>query len=122
MHRVLVVDDHADNCVPLVRLLGFNGIDGECADGGRTALAALHRRATHLVLLDVMMPEMDGLACLTLIRADCRHDAVAVLMHTAADDPATAARARELGAQGYLVKGTGFGEILAAVRRHLPAW
>ena len=124
MRRILVVDDHVVNCVPLVRLFKFAGIEARCADSGRAALdtlaAALPDALPAVVLLDVMMPEMDGFEVLRQIRSDPRFDGVAVLMYTAVLDDASRRQAEREGAQGYVVKGSDFDVLRTAVERHFP--
>ncbi len=119
--RLLVVDDDAGNRVPLVRLLANAGVDARGATSGPEALAVLDGFRPHLVLLDVMMPDMDGFEVLRLMRADRRHDGIAVLMYTALGQDETRWRALVLGAQGYVLKGTAFADVLAEVRRHVAA-
>ena len=121
MSRVLVVDDHVCNCVPLVKLFAHARVDATWASSGRAGLAALEAFQPHVVLLDVTMPEMDGFHVLRLIRADSRYDAVAVLMYTALVDQESRTLAFLLGAQGYIAKGTAFADIRAEVERHLLA-
>ena len=120
MDRILVVDDHVANCVPLVKLFRFAGIGARCAAAGAEALAALAGHRFDVVLLDVMMPDMDGFAVLEAIRADPQHAAVAVLMYSAMTDVESQTRAMRLGAQGYVLKGTEFDGVLRHVRRFLP--
>ena len=124
MHRVLVVDDHVANCLPLVKLFRFAGIEARYATSGPEALDTLAATAPDalpgVILLDIMMPAMDGFEVLRRLRADARYVRVAVLMYTAVVDWESHARATALGAQGYLVKGTGFEALRAEVGRHLP--
>ena len=119
MRPILIVDDHPDQCVPLLKLFRFAGIDARLVPGGREALAAVVERRPDVILLDVMMPDMDGFQVLRALRADARHDGIAVLMYTAGDDAGGPARAAGLGAQGYLAKGISFADLQAHVRRHL---
>ena len=87
---------------------------------GPAALAAMAERLPDVVLLDVMMPDMDGFDVLRAVRADRRYDGVIVVMYSAVVDVETQARALEAGAQGYVTKGTPFADLWAEVRRHLP--
>ena len=64
MKRVLVVDDQSDCSEPMARLLKLCGFDAQTAANGRDALDKLHQWAADLVLLDLMMPIMDGFAFL----------------------------------------------------------
>ncbi len=121
MFRLLIVDDQPGNYVPLARLFKFVGLDATTASNGPDALAAMGASVPDVVLLDIMMPGMDGFDVLRAIRADARFDAVVVLMYSAAVDLAARQRAAELRAQGFVVKGTPFSELRDEVQRHLPA-
>jgi class 3 adenylate cyclase len=74
------------------------------AAGGRQALEALGTTAVDLVLLDVMMPDMDGYAVLQRLKADARLRDIPVLMISALDEIASVVRCIELGAEDYLSK------------------
>jgi CheY-like chemotaxis protein len=124
MPRILVVDDHVANCLPLVRLFKYAGMEARCAASGREALDALAaaapaERLPDLVVLDLMMPEMDGFEVLRHVRQDDRYGGVAVVMYTAVADEHCRRRAFQHGAQGYVVKGTGFDDLRAEVERHV---
>lgn len=120
MPAVLVVDDNLENCRPLVRLLRHMGHNAAWATSGEDALAFLGRERVKLVILDVMMPQMDGFDVLRAVRAEPRHDGLPVVMYSASSDAEDIARATRLGAQGYLVKGrTDYDLLQAAVEAHL---
>ena len=102
--RILVVDDIEDNRAVLQRRLERQGYAVECAAGGGAALALLAARAFDLVLLDVMMPELDGFAVLERIKAEPATRDVPVIMISALDDMASVVRCIERGAEDYLPK------------------
>ncbi len=120
MYLILVVDDHVENCTPLVKLFRHNAVEAMPVYSGPAALAAMAARRPDVVLLDVMMPDMDGFDVLRQIRTDRQFDAIVVVMYTAVVDVESQAKALEMGAQGYVVKGTPFSDLWAEVRRHLP--
>jgi serine phosphatase RsbU (regulator of sigma subunit) len=102
--RVLVVDDVEANRELLARRLRRMGHDVVVAVDGLDALARLAERETDLVLLDVMMPQLDGYDTLARIKQDpvLRH--VPVLMVSAVDELSSVVRCIELGADDYLPK------------------
>jgi sigma-B regulation protein RsbU (phosphoserine phosphatase) len=102
---LLVVDDNEDNRYTLVqRLQRLGYADVATAVDGRQALALLRERPFDLVLLDVMMPEMDGYEVLEHLRADPRLRHVPVIMISAVDQIESVVRCIELGAEDYLAK------------------
>jgi len=102
--RLLVVDDTEANRDLLARRLRALGHDVAVAKNGREALDVLATRETDLVLLDIMMPEMDGFQVLERLRADPARRHVPVIMISALDETDSVARAIELGATDYLPK------------------
>ena len=121
MPKVLIVDDNLEGCKPLARLIARQGHDVHCAASGPEALDMLRADGYGLVLLDIMMPEMDGFEVLQTLRADenpaLRH--VPVLMYTALADSENLRRATAAGAQGYLVKGMSWETLRRTIEPHL---
>ena len=102
---LLVVDDNEDNRYTLVqRLRRLGYADVATAVDGREALAQLGARPFDLVLLDVMMPELNGHEVLERMRADERLRHVPVIMISALDQVDSVVRCIELGAEDYLPK------------------
>ena len=102
--RILVVDDIEDNRAVLQRRLERQGYAVACAAGGASALDLLASDRFDLVLLDVMMPELDGFAVLERIKASPGTRDVPVIMISALDDMASVVRCIEAGAEDYLPK------------------
>jgi CheY-like chemotaxis protein len=102
--HVLVVDDQEDNRSVLERRLRRQGHTVECATGGLIALDMLGRERFDLVLLDVLMPDLDGLAVLERIKADPATRDIPVIMISALDDVASVVRCIERGAEDHLSK------------------
>jgi response regulator RpfG family c-di-GMP phosphodiesterase len=101
---VLVVDDDAIVRKMLTRRLELDDYRVVAADGGVAALAALETEAVDIVLLDVLMPEMDGYEVLEQIRASEAHRHLPVVVISGLDDLSAAVRCIELGADDYLNK------------------
>jgi two-component system, OmpR family, response regulator len=111
--RVLLIDDDTRMYELLAQYLGQNGITvAHAADGGR-GLAALEANAYDAVLLDVMMPGMDGLEVCKRIRAKRQ---IPILMLTARGDETDRVVGLELGADDYLAKPFSPRELLARLR------
>lgn len=102
--RILVVDDNAGNRDMLSRRLEREGYFVDTAEDGRQALEKLETGSFDLVLLDIVMPELDGFAVLQSIRANQRWKEVAVIMISALDEIKSVVRCIEMGAEDYLPK------------------
>ena len=101
---IVVVDDNEGNRDVLARGLAREGYRVHVASGGLEALQILRRATIDLVLLDVMMPEVDGYEVLKRIKADGRLRDIPVLMISSLDQIESVARCIELGADDYLTK------------------
>ena len=80
---VLVVDDNEDNLRIIRDILRTRGFEVQLAHDGPTALQSIEERRPDLVLLDLMMPQMDGFEFLERLRANPRHAALPVILVTA---------------------------------------
>lgn len=101
---VLVVDDQADNREILGRRLDKLGYQVTLADGGNAALERLAEGGFDVVLLDVLMPDMDGYEVLRILKADDARRHVPVIMISALDEIESVAHCIEMGAVDYLPK------------------
>jgi CheY-like chemotaxis protein len=120
MPAILVVDDHAETRRPLVRLLQVEGYTATGASNALEALASAQHSPPDLILLDVMIPPMDGLTFLMRLREDAKAREIPVIVVTGLSDPQTIARAKDLGVREHLIK-TQFTseELLEAIKRNL---
>ena len=92
-----------------------------CATNGPDALNVLHDLRFDLVVLDWMMPEMDGLEVLRRLRKDPQTQHVKVVLYSAADDPDTIEQALALGAADCVLKSGGFFALYDRIEQLLPA-
>jgi diguanylate cyclase (GGDEF)-like protein len=118
-HTLLIVDDIAENRAILTRRFGRKGFQTVEAETGQQALDLIDERAFQLVLLDVMMPGLDGVEVLKRIRQ--KHDPMQlpVIMVTAKSDGSDVAKALEVGANDYITKPVDFAAALARVKTQL---
>lgn len=117
--RILVVDDEPQIVRFLRTTLGGHGYGVSTADDAAAALAALRGRLPDLVLLDLGLPDLDGLALCRLLRQDPERPEWATLplvILSARDLEADKVAALDLGADDYLTKPFGVGELLARIR------
>ena len=129
--KVLVVDDHATNRRILEEILKSWEMEVELVESGSAAIAALEAAAQtsagsaespfDLVLMDLMMPEMDGLETVTTIRENAAFAQVPVLLLSSADRAGFSARARSLGIARSLIKPIKQSDLLEAISAALEA-
>ncbi len=124
--RVLVVDDNATNLHILEQMALRWQMQPTIADSGTSGLAAFRQAAAEgrpfpLVLLDAMMPDLDGFTVASQIQGDPRMTGAAILMLSSVAQLADAARCRELGIDRYLVKPVRESELLGAILKALGA-
>jgi len=113
---ILIVDDQKDIGTGLERLLRYAGHEAVSVTGGAEALAMLHVRKPALLVLDVNMPEMDGLTVLKAIKEHDELKDVRIAMYSTDTHAETITEARRLGAVDFLVKGTiGFDKLVARI-------
>ncbi|MDB4877275.1 MAG: response regulator receiver modulated metal dependent phosphohydrolase [Gemmatimonadetes bacterium] len=105
MGSVLVVDDNSDLCQAVTAMIRLMGAHAECAPDGHTALSYLAQRPVDLVILDYMMPDMDGITVLRRLRADPKTRDVPVLFFTAVPADELREQAAALGARAVVEKG-----------------
>jgi len=110
--RILVVDDDKRVTDLLHRGLAYEGYTVDIANDGRTALDMAREKPPDLAILDIMMPEMDGLEVCRRLRAG---GDVPILMLTAKDAVSDRVTGLETGADDYLVKPFAFEELLARI-------
>lgn len=102
--NLLVVDDDAMNREMLARRLQRSGFNITTAENGRVALDLLKQQAFDLVLLDIIMPELNGFHTLEFIKADPKLRHLPVIMLTALDEVDSTVRCIEAGAEDYVPK------------------
>ena len=114
--RILVVDDHEDNVEVLRARLDARGYDVQGAMSGQEALDTVAQWSPDLILLDVMMPDMDGLEVVRRLKADASLPFIPVIMQTALDSTERMVAGLEAGADDYVTKPINFAELEARVR------
>ncbi|MCW5579166.1 MAG: response regulator transcription factor [Dokdonella sp.] len=112
--RLLIVEDSAPLATALMRGLGADGYACDHAADGEHALAFLDAASYDLIVLDLMLPGIDGLEVLRALRR--RNDTARVLVLSARDQVGDRVTALDAGADDYLVKPFAFDELLARLR------
>ena len=111
--RILVVEDDPPLAATLERVLGAEGYDVEAVGDGSDALQRARQRPFELVILDVMLPGLDGIAVCKRLRST---GSTPILMLTALGGTEQRVRGLDSGADDYLVKPFAYEELLARVR------
>lgn len=117
MQEILIVDDERIMREGLKKMLLGEGFAVRTARDGEEALARIAEKRPGLVLLDVMMPKMNGFRCCEEIRR--QNALLPVIFLTAKDSEADQVRGIDLGADGFVSKGAGENLLLASIRRAL---
>jgi DNA-binding response OmpR family regulator len=118
--RILIVDDEPSIVISLEFLMKREGFEVAVAGDGEAALRAVAERPPDLVILDVMMPRLNGFDVCQRLRANPAWRAVKVLMLTAKGRETEMRRGLELGADAYLTKPFSTRELVAEIHRLVP--
>lgn len=116
MYRILICDDEKDIVAALKIYLENAGYETSVAYNGKQALDTLKAEDIHLILLDVMMPELDGISAIPLIREISN---LPILLLTAKSEEADKVEGLGVGADDYITKPFLPTELIARVRSHL---
>lgn len=118
--KVLIVDDEADFCAMVRDYLTLRGgYEVEVADSGFTAGLTVARFRPGVILMDILMPDMDGFEVVKMLRADPEMQSVPVIACTAYKDPLIEERVRREGFNGFMLKPIKLDSLLSAMEQAL---
>src|SRR5690349_1233019 len=117
--RILIVDDHEDNIELLRARLEARGYVIDSAMDGEQALACVAKTAPDLILLDVMMPRIDGFEVVRRLKADKSLPFIPIILQTALDSTEHKVEGLDAGADDYITKPINFAELEARVKSML---
>ncbi len=118
--KILAVDDSRtmrEMVTFTLRGAGFEVIE---AEDGQKALTALSGGKADLIITDLNMPNMDGIALIKKLRGDPQHRATPIIMLTTESDPAKKSQGKDAGATGWLVKPFDPGKLVDVVKKLCP--
>lgn len=118
-YKILIVDDVAENIQVAMNILKEDNYDFSYAKNGEDALSILKENDFNLILLDVMMPGIDGYEVCRRIQKDPLYSDIPIIFLTAKADTDSMAKGFEVGGIDYIVKPFHANELLARVRTHL---
>ena len=113
MNKILIIDDDRELCALIKRSVQVENIEADFCNTGKEGLQKLREQEYQLVVLDVMMPGMDGFETLEEIR---KENSLPILMFTSKNDSASKVRGLRAGADDYLTKPFSVDELLARLR------
>lgn len=116
---ILVVDDNPDNLRLLEKILTEHHYNARLATSGSRALATVRKEAPDLILLDIMMPGMDGFEVCRRLKSDGQTAHIPVIFISAVSETIDKVKAFSLGAVDYISKPFQEDEVLARVKTHL---
>jgi DNA-binding response OmpR family regulator len=118
MKKILVVDDEVMNRDIIVKVLSKEGMEVYEANNGQEALQQIKNISFDLILMDLMMPVMDGYETIEKIRHELTQE-MPIITLSAVDDTASITRATNLGADNYLIKPYNLKTMVAVVKETL---
>lgn len=121
MHRILIVDDEPNIVFALDLLMKKEGFEVHTADDGEKAFQAVSEFRPDLVLLDIMMPKMDGYEVCQRIRSDASLKDVRIIMLTAKGREVEKEKGLALGVDSYITKPFSTREVVLKVKELLTA-
>lgn len=116
---VLIIDDQEQNLQLIGTVLSMTGYEIILASSGEKAFDRLEARVPDLILLDVMMPDMNGIDVCRKIKADGRWSEIPIIFLSAVDDKNLIVEALECGGVDYVIKPFNKAELITRVRTHL---
>jgi two-component system, OmpR family, alkaline phosphatase synthesis response regulator PhoP len=119
--RILIVDDEPNIVISLEFLMKREGYETTVAADGEAALAAMSRERADLVILDIMLPKLNGFDVCERIRAEPGWRETKIVMLTAKGRDTDLAKGLRLGADAYVTKPFSTQDLLVQVRRLLAA-
>jgi len=117
--EILIVDDNPENLKVLNRMLKDEGFNVRAAQNGKQALASILETEPDLVLLDVNMPEMNGIEVCRKLKSDSRYKNLPVIFLSALDDSFNKSQGLSAGAVDYMTKPFDVDEVKHRVKTHL---
>lgn len=110
--RVLVVDDNPDGALALATYLSLEQMASRTAFGGREAIEAATVWTPHVILMDVSMPDCNGIEAARVLRHDPRTSGIAIIAYTALDETEVRRQLNDDEFDGYLQKGRALSQLV----------
>jgi PleD family two-component response regulator len=118
-YKVLIIDDSSVNNVLLENVLEDQNFDVLVAFSGKDAFILMDKQMPDIILLDIMMPEMDGFKILEAIKSSEKTKSIPVIMISAKSDVVDIDKSLELGAADYIVKPINIRTIIGKIEQNI---
>ena len=115
---IMLIDDEVDLLEELGSWLHEHGYKVVTAKSGKEGLARLKEISPHLIVLDVIMPSMDGFEVLSELKKDSKTSSIPVIMFTAKGETASIMKALQMRATDYIIKPFDANALLSMIRRY----
>jgi len=119
MYSILIIEDDPSICSNMELILQMEGFDVHCAADGVSGLAMVYEKHPDLILCDILMPEMDGLTLLDVLKNEGIHAEIPFIFVTALGERGDVRRGMSAGADDYLAKPFSAEELVSAVTGRL---
>ncbi len=116
---ILIIDDNSENLGVLFNVLDAKGYEVRIAQDGESAIKKIEIEPPQLILLDIMMPGIDGFETCIRIKSNPQISQIPVIFMTALSDPVDKIKGLQLGAVDYITKPFNQAEVLARIKLHL---
>ncbi|MCG8605876.1 response regulator [bacterium] len=117
--KILIIEDYVNIVEILTMRLHAMGFDVISASDGQTGLSLARREKPDLIILDVMLPKMNGYKICRLLKFDSKYKQIPIIMLTSRESPEHEEIGRGTGADAYVYKSDRSGELLRLVRKYL---
>ena len=115
---IMLIDDEIELLKELGSWLHDHGYKVVTASSGKEGLTRLREISPHLIVLDIIMPGMDGFEVLSELKKDPKTSSVPVIMFTAQGETASIMKAQQMRATDYIIKPFDANDLLAMIRRY----
>jgi CheY-like chemotaxis protein len=119
MFNILIVEDNLDSRRIFCSILEWEGYQVTVADNGADALKKVQKDPPSLILLDLLLPEVDGLQVIQALKKDSRFKAIPIIVISVKTDPESRQESLSMGANNFLVKPVNFSVLLRMIKLYL---
>ncbi|MDP3792100.1 MAG: response regulator [Candidatus Omnitrophota bacterium] len=117
--KILIIEDEPDAALFLKMHLEKSGFNAICASDGKEGFEKVRTETPDLILLDLMLPQVDGLWVCNILKSDKRFTRIPIIILTAKATDSDMAVAKKCGANGYMVKPFEFSDLLIEIKKFL---